>query len=235
MPFRLFQFISITAKSIIASCRRVVKPRYAVIAIGIVVFGVAVTLTMLYQQVDARASIDKARRADVIIVLGAAVYPGERPSPTLNARIQHAIDLYRAGFAPRLILSGGLGKNPPTEAEAMRRVMVNAGIPNAALLLEDQSHSTEENLGFSKRIMDAHGWHSAIIASDPFHLYRAETIARDLGIEAYGSPALLSPTWTVERLRWWNTGRESIALGWYYVTRVTGEPTWLYGWLKGKI
>ena len=205
------------------------------IAVGIVVLIVAGTLMLLYHQVDVRASIDKAQQVDAIIVLGAAVWPSERPSPTLNARIQHAIALYRAGYAPRLILSGGLGRYPPSEAEAMRREMVKAGIPNDALFLEDQSHSTEENLGFSKKIMDAHGWRTAIIASDPSHLYRAEIIARDLGIEAYGSPALLSPTWTAERLRLWNTGREAGALVWYYVTRVTGEPMWLYGWLKGKI
>lgn len=192
-------------------------------------------LTALYRQVDARATIDKAQQVDVIIVLGAAVWPGERPSPTLNARIQHAIELYRAGYASKIILSGGWGKYPPSEAEVMRRVMVNAGIPNDALWLEAKSRSTEENLAFSKKIMDANGWRTAIIASDPFHLYRAEMMACDLGIVAYGSPALNSPTWTIERFRLWNTGREAGALVWYYVTRVTGEPTWLYDLVKGKI
>jgi uncharacterized SAM-binding protein YcdF (DUF218 family) len=235
MPFQTPKIISTFVESIITIPKRLVKRRGLLIGFGAVLLIAMAVLVVLYQQVDRRASIDRAQQADVIIVLGAQVYPGERAGPVLSARIQHAIELYRAGYAPRLILSGGLGTYAPTEAEMMRRVMMSAGIPNDALFLEDQSHSTEENLAFSKKIMDAHGWRAAVIASDPFHLYRAETIARDLGMEAYGSPAVNSPNATVPRLRMWYTTREAGALVWYYVTRVTGEPTWLYGILKGKI
>jgi uncharacterized SAM-binding protein YcdF (DUF218 family) len=71
--------------------------------------------------------------------------------------------------------------------------------------------------------------------SDPFHLYRAEIIAHDVGIEAYGSGALNSPTWTRTLNRIWYTARESLATVWYYATRALGEPMWLYEILKGKI
>ncbi len=192
-------------------------------------------LVFLYQQVDARAKIDGARRTDAIIVLGSAVWQGERASPSLYARTQHAIALYRAGYAPALILCGGLGGNPPSEAEVMRRLAVSAGVPADALILEDQSHSTEESLTNAKTLMDARGWHSALIVSDPFHLLRAELIARDLGIDAYGSGASDSPTYTAPQLHVWYTAREALALVWYYTTRVVGEPAWLYGILKGKI
>jgi uncharacterized SAM-binding protein YcdF (DUF218 family) len=192
-------------------------------------------LTVLYQQVDTRAKVDEARRVDAIIVLGSAVWPGERASPSLYARTQHAIALYRAGYAPALILCGGLGNNPPTEAEVMRRLAVSAGVPVDVLFVEDKSHSTEESLTNAKALMDARGWHSALIVSDPFHLLRAETIARDLGIEAYGSGASDSPTYTAPQLRVWYTTREAMALVWYYTTRVVGEPGWLYGLLKGRI
>lgn len=192
-------------------------------------------LVVLYQQVDARAKIDAARRADVIIVLGSAVWPGERPSPSLYARTQHAIALYRAGYAPALILCGGLGGYPPSEAEMMRRLAINAGVPPDALVVEDQSHSTEENLANAKTLMDARGWHRALVVSDPFHLLRAELVARDLGIEAYGSGASDSPTYTAPQLHFWYTTREAMALVWYYTTRVVGEPAWLYGILKGRM
>ena len=66
-------------------------------------------------------------------------------------------------------------------------------------------------------------------------LLRAEMMARDIGMDAYGSPASDSPTYTELPLRVWYTARESIALVWYYGTRIVGEPTWLYGILKGKI
>lgn len=192
-------------------------------------------LVVLYQQVDARAKIDGARRTDAIIVLGSAVWQGERASPSLYARTQHALALYRAGYAPALILCGGLGGNPPSEAEVMRRLAASAGVSADALILEDQSHSTEESLTNAKALMDARGWHSALIVSDPFHLLRAELIARDLGIDAYGSGASDSPTYTAPQLHAWYTAREAVALVWYYTTRVVGEPAWLYGILKGKI
>jgi uncharacterized SAM-binding protein YcdF (DUF218 family) len=214
--------------------KRFVKRRTVMIALGALLLFLAI-LTVLYQRVDARSQVDAARRADAIIVLGSAVWPNERPSPSLNARTQHAIALYRAGYAPYLILCGGVGGNPPSEAEVMRRIATRAGVPADALLLEDQSHSTEENLANAKKLMDARGWHSAVVVSDPFHLYRAETIARDLGIEAYGSGASDSPTYARTNLRMQYTAREALALVWYYAARVVGEPTWLYGILKGKI
>jgi uncharacterized SAM-binding protein YcdF (DUF218 family) len=214
--------------------KSLVKRRWFVIALIVGLLLVA-AIGILYQQVDARAKVDAARRADAIIVLGSAVWRGERASPSLYARTQHAIALYRAGYAPALIFCGGLGDYPPSEAEVMRRLATSAGVPASAIFLDDRSHSTEENLANAKTIMDAHGWRRALIVSDPFHLLRAEIMARDLDIEAYGSGASDSPTYTVPHLRAWYTAREAMALVWYYATRVLGELGWLYGWLKGKI
>lgn len=210
------------------------KRRVLLLAVGAALLAGA-ALAMIYQRVDARAKEDRVRRADTIIVLGSAVWPHERPSPSLNARIQHAVALYQAGYATHLILCGGVGAYPPSEAEVMRRVATQAGVPDAALVLEERSHSTEENLANAKRLMDARGWRSAVIVSDPFHLYRAELLAHALGIEAYGSGASTSPTYTHAYLRVQYTARESIALVWYYVTRLVGEPLWLYALLKGRI
>jgi uncharacterized SAM-binding protein YcdF (DUF218 family) len=222
------------AKTILDRLKRLVKHKRVVIGLTTLVVAFA-GLVFLYQRVDARSKIDSARRADAIIVLGSAVWPGGRPSPSLYARTQHAIALYQSGYAPYLIFCGGLGGNPPTEAEVMRRLATSAGVPASAMILEDQSHSTDESLANAQALMNARGLKSAIIVSDPFHLLRAEIIARDLGIEAYGSGARNSPTYTRTNQRVWYTLRESIALVWYYATRVAGEPAWLYGILKGKI
>ncbi len=233
-----------SAKSIIAFLKTPVKRRrkisspirrVSIVIASAILLLVFVTLAILYQRVDARSRVDGARRADAIIVLGSAVWPGGRPSPSLYARTQHAIELYQSGYAPYLIFCGGVGGNLPSEAEAMRRLAASAGVPADALVLEDKSHSTEENLANAKALMDARGLRSAIIVSDPFHLLRAEIIARDLGMNAYGSGASDSPTYTRAAMRTWYTAREAIALVWYYGTRVVGEPTWLYGILKGRI
>jgi uncharacterized SAM-binding protein YcdF (DUF218 family) len=221
-------------KTTILKLKRLVKWKGFMVALGVLLL-LLVGLSVLYRQVDARSRVDAARSADVIVVLGSAVWPGERPSPSLNARIQHAIGLYCAGFAPALILSGGLGNYAPTEAEMMRRIAAGAGVPADALILEDASHSTEENLANAKALMDVRGWRRAIIVSDPFHLLRAELMARDLGIDAYGSGASTSPTYTAPPLHFWYTSREALALVWYYATRLVGEPTWLYEILKGKV
>jgi len=210
------------------------KQKAFLVSLAVLLFFLA-ALALVYQQVDTRARVDAARRADAIIVLGSAVWQGERASPSLYARTQHALALYRAGYAPALILCGGLGGNPPSEAEMMRRILASAGVPADALILEDQSHSTEESLANAKALMNARGWRRVLIVSDPFHLLRAETIARDLGMDAYGSGASDSPTYTAPSLHFWYTARESLALVWYYATRVVGEPGWLYAILKGKI
>ncbi len=219
---------------IASGLKRLLRKRCRVLIAIVLLLGVG-ALAVLYQCVDARAGVDRARRADAIIVLGSAVWPGERPSPSLAARTQHALALYHAGYATHLILCGGIGVNPPSEAEVMRRMAIGAGVPASALVLEDQSHSTEENLANAKRLMEARGWHRAIIVSDPFHLLRAEIIARDLGIEAYGSGATTSPRWMSPGNRAWYTAREALALVWYYAGRAFGTPAWLYGLLKGKL
>ena len=62
---------------------------FLLVAVALLLF--LAVLTVLYQQVDAHSRVDEARRVDAIIVLGSAVWPGERPSPSLYARMQHAI------------------------------------------------------------------------------------------------------------------------------------------------
>jgi len=209
--------------------------RTAVKASGIAALVFAGLVIVLYQRVEARGTIDRAQRADAIIVLGSAVWANERASPALAARIRHGIELYRAGYAPNLILSGGVGNNPPSEAEAMKQIALAAGVPESALVLEDQSHSTEENLANAKSIMTARGWKTALLVSAPYHLLRAEIIAQDLGMSVYGSPLRDAETFSAPALRLWYNTHESLALVWYYTARVVGEPVWLYDWLKGKI
>ena len=223
------QIISKIANAIIRWLRPTVK------ALGIVLLVFAGLVVVCYQQVEARSTVDRAQRADAIIVLGSAVWPNERASPAMVARMHRAIELYRGGYAPYLILSGGIGKNPPSEAEAMRRIALEAGIDDRAIILEDQSHSTEENLANAKAIMAARGWKTALIVSAPYHLLRAELIAQELGMSVYGSPSRDAETFSAPALRLWYNTRESLALMWHYAARVVGEPGWLYAILKGRI
>jgi uncharacterized SAM-binding protein YcdF (DUF218 family) len=173
-----------------------------------------------YRVIDQRSARDEARPADVILVLGSAVWPNEQPSPSLRARTQRAIELYEDGYAPRLLLSGGLGRWPPEEAEVMRRLAEAAGIPPEALILDKEAHSTWETMTKVREIMDQEGWETAIMVSDPFHMTRALLMAQDLEIPAYGSPALDSPTYTLPDKRVFYTSREALAVWWYLVQRL---------------
>jgi vancomycin permeability regulator SanA len=175
-----------------------------------------------YWSIDRRSAVDDSAPADVILVLGSAVWPNEQPSPSLRARTQRAIELYQQGYASHLLLSGGLGRYPPEEAEVMRRLAVEAGIPEEALILDKEAHSTWESMEKAREIMGQQGWETAIVVSDPFHLERALLMAGDAGFLAYGSPALDSPTYTIPSRRLFYTSREVLALWWYLVQRLVG-------------
>lgn len=121
--------------------------------------------------------------ADAIVVLGAAVWPGEQPSPALARRIQRGIELWHAGLAPALAPTGGVGANPPAEAEVMARVAREAGVPPGALALDPYARSTAESAERIWTLAQVHGWRRIIIVSEPYHLRRASILFRDLGLE----------------------------------------------------
>lgn len=137
---------------------------------------------------------DETRPADAIVVLGAAQYDGS-PSPVLRARLDHAIDLFRLGVAPTLVVTGGkLQADRTTEASAARAYAVKHGISDAVILIEDRGTSTLESLDSVAAIMRAHGMRSAVFVSDRTHMLRVLRIALDHGIVAWGSPTTTSPT-----------------------------------------
>jgi uncharacterized SAM-binding protein YcdF (DUF218 family) len=141
-----------------------------------------------------QGTTDEAQPADAIVVLGAAQYDGQ-PSPVLRARLDHALSLYHRGLAPVLVLTGGKRTaDRMTEAAAARDYVVRAGVPESALLLEDQGANTRSSLANTASLMAARGLRSAILVSDPTHLLRSLRIAVDLGLDAWGSPAPDSPT-----------------------------------------
>ncbi|MDQ3930259.1 MAG: YdcF family protein, partial [Chloroflexota bacterium] len=132
------------------------------------------------------AETDYAAPADVIIVLGCNPYaPQGGPSICLSARGQHAADLYHKGFAPLIIATGGYVENGPTEASVMLRVLTAAGVPESDVVLEEQAHNTIQNISYSKAIMQQHGWDTAILVTEPYHIKRATLIAQDAGLHVY--------------------------------------------------
>jgi uncharacterized SAM-binding protein YcdF (DUF218 family) len=136
---------------------------------------------------------DEQRSADAIVVMGAAQYDG-RPSPLFAARLDHAIDLFRAGIAPRLIVTGGKQEGDrTTEAASARDYAIGHGVPAEAILSEDHSRTTLQSIRGVATLMHDEGIRTAVFVSDPSHMLRVLRMASDEGIEGFGSPTRTSP------------------------------------------
>jgi uncharacterized SAM-binding protein YcdF (DUF218 family) len=143
--------------------------------------------------VIAWGSRDRAKPGDAIVVLGAAQYWG-KPSPVLRARLDHAVDLWRRGMAPRVVLTGGVGVGDTTsEAAVGRKYILTEGIPDSAILLETTGRTTRESLRSVAAMLQADGFRTVILVSDPFHMLRLDILARRFGLIPYTSPTRSSP------------------------------------------
>lgn len=148
----------------------------------LLIFGTAALGIVRYRTTD-----DKTQ-ADAIIVLGAGIF-GDEPSPVLRERLNHAISLYGEGYSDTLILTGGVGEgNARSESSVARDYVIAQGVPAEAVLIEEKSVITEQNLKYAKELMDEKGLTTAIVVSDPLHMKRAMLMAKDFGITAYSSP-----------------------------------------------
>ena len=126
--------------------------------------------------------------APYVIVLGAAVY-GQTPSISLRHRLDKAAAYLNDNPEATAVVSGGQGEGEDiSEAECMRRYLVDKGIDESRILMEAASTSTLENLTFSKAVIEASGGDAAEVAivSSAYHLYRAKGMAKSLGMEARG-------------------------------------------------
>ena len=141
------------------------------------------------------ATHDDAAKAQAIVVLGAAQYRG-RPSPVLRARLDHAVALYRKGVAPRLVLTGGIAEgDTASEAAVSRLYALAAGVPDSAILLENEGRTTSQSLAGVARLLRARRLDTVVVVSDPFHVLRAETVARRMGLTTFGSPTRTDDVW----------------------------------------
>src|SRR6059036_2152652 len=139
------------------------------------------------------ATRDQARTADAIVVLGAAQYNG-RPSPVFRARPDHAAALYQRGFAPVVLVTGGIGSGDTvSESEVGRRYLLKTGLPETAVAALPAGGSTAASLDGVAQWFVGHDNRRVLLVSDGFHMLRLEIIARRLGLTPYTSPAAGSP------------------------------------------
>ncbi len=166
--------------------------RAARVVLGLALLAVAAFLSA-FIVVLTTATVDERRPADAIVVLGAAQYNG-RPSPVLQARLDHALKLYRADLAPRVVVTGGVGRGDvESEATVGKRYLTARGVPASAIVLEPEGRSTGESMTAVAEWASKTKVKTVILVSDPFHMARLRAEARRTGITAYLSPTTTSP------------------------------------------
>jgi uncharacterized SAM-binding protein YcdF (DUF218 family) len=128
------------------------------------------------------------RRADAIIVFGAAEYDG-RPSPVLRARLDHANDLFRKGLAPVVITTGGSAADPNfSEGGVGHDYLMRRGVPESALIAETQASDTAESAERVAVIMRANHMRSCIAVSDAYHVFRIRKLLEHEGVQVFLAP-----------------------------------------------
>lgn len=175
--------------------RRAVK--IAVVAAALLAAYVVVT----FGQVWLASHQDDARPAQAIIVLGAAQFDG-RPSNVLAARLDHAAELFKRGLAPLIVVTGG--KQPGdrfTEAEASANYLAARGVPGGAIERETTSTNSYDELAATARFLRERNINDVVLVSDPFHAYRIDAIAHDVGMNAHVSPTSTSPVHGLDNAR----------------------------------
>lgn len=176
----------------------------------------AVIYLLLAAYIARNAEQDNKKRADAILILGAKVNRDDALNPCLVARVEHAVELYKAHYAPKLLVSGGIDKEDnANEAQEMKKIAVSLGVPEQDILLESKSTSTYENMLLSKKTLDDAQMNSIIIVTEPFHLPRALLAAKKVGLNAVGSPAVKSVCWANNKYFTMYFAKEPLAIMYY--------------------
>ena len=160
--------------------------------IGVLILGifgaVALQVAAVAREIRVQSTVDEAQPADVIVVLGAAEYRG-RPSPVLEARLNHALFLYLQGLAPRILTTGGKGGDPTfTEGEVAHAYLARHGVPSEAILVESEGETTVQSIAAAVEIMRRMSLRSCIVVSDGYHIYRVKKVLETEGMKVFGSP-----------------------------------------------
>lgn len=182
--------------------------------VGLLLFALIAVPAAALINVLMAARNDDRTVTETSIVLGAAQFWG-KPSPVLEARLSHSASLYQEQVTPHITTVGGKKSgDKTTEAQAGKDWLVKQGIARRDITAVPTGSDTLSSLQAVAHVMQAKGWTSATVVTDPAHEARSLAMARALGIDAHGSPT--------------QTGDGS-ALTFDYVVRETGGL--LYFWL----
>ena len=138
---------------------------------------------------------DNLHRADLAVVLGSKVERNGTPSPALQARLDHALDLYRQGYFKLILVSGAHGKEGYDEPRVMRHYLEEHGVPVAAIFEDNEGSNTWHTAQDTAQFLADHHLQSVLIVSQYFHMPRCRLAFARFGISpVYWSHA---PLWSL--------------------------------------
>jgi vancomycin permeability regulator SanA len=197
--------------------RWLVRGAIAVVAVLLLLVGGTAFRIWQYGRIDDR------NHADVILVLGAAQYNGD-PSSILQARLNHAKTLYDEGVADHIVTVGGRQPTDKyTEAQAGDIYLSDNGVPKDRITEVNTGNDTLTSLQAAAAVLKTHGWGSAVLVSDPWHMFRSETMAEASGIDAWTSPTHSGPAVQTRSTQLRYIFRETAALLYYRVTKAPAD------------
>lgn len=144
---------------------------------------------------DIYLQVAGGKKADAGVILGAAVWGGNRPSPVLRERINKGYELYQKKIVQKFILTGGGSPNELTEAEVEKNELKKYGVDEKNLIVEDKSNSTIEQIHFVRdKYYKKNNWNKIILISDNFHLFRTSEICKfnNMNVDCIASDTPLS-------------------------------------------
>ena len=154
------------------------------------------TIYFVYNFTDNSAKYKTGiKKADAGVILGAAVWGGNRPSPVLRERINKGFEIYEKKYVPKLILTGGGSPNELTEAEVQKNELIKYGVDPRNLFVEAKSNSTNEQIQFVKtKYYKKFNYQRIILISDNFHLFRATEMCKfnNINADSFSSDTPLS-------------------------------------------
>ena len=163
------------------------KLRRVLQSLGLIVLIAAVYFVVSLLQVWNTGRSADRQPVGAIVVLGAAQYDG-RPSPQLQARLDHALELWNLNLASYIVVTGGKQEGDRfTEAAASRKFLESSGVASDLIFEENSGTTTYASLFAVSRVVRDLEIDRVLIVSDPFHLLRAKLIANEVGLDASSS------------------------------------------------
>ena len=184
----------------------------------------AIAYAALFLWVYRVSRLDQRERADAIVVLGAAQYNG-RPSPVLKARLDHALELYRQGLAPMVVVTGGIGPGDRMSEATVGHKYLRAQLPDSAIIVRPDGRTTEESMRSVAEWMREREVARVLLVSDPFHMARLRLEARYARLDAFVSPTRTSPIMAGSRREAGYLALEALKLPVTAIRNLFGSPS----------